>query len=101
MKHCVGPGVVREIDYADICTDLGSRGYRMTSVDEDPKRLVEVYTRLLEERHKIMLAPTADYPDFLRHGKSNLGSIPFFGRCLTKFLGLPTEPMNLGGKSIR
>src|SRR5712672_696582 len=50
----------------------------MTSVDEDPKRLVEMYTRLLEKRDKIILAPTADYPDFLQHGNSNPGTTPFF-----------------------
>jgi hypothetical protein len=50
----------------------------MTSVDEDPKRLVEMYTLLLEERDKIILAPTADYPDFLQHGNVNPGIIPFF-----------------------
>src|SRR4051812_17628069 len=40
----------------------------MASVDEDPKRLVEMYAQLLEERAKIMLVPTAAYPDFLWHG---------------------------------
>ncbi len=73
----------------------------MTSVDEDPKRLVEMYTRLLEERHKIMLAPTAPYPDFLQYGNRNLGSIPFSWTVPDVFLGLPTESMNFGDKSIR
>jgi hypothetical protein len=54
----------------------------MTSVDEDPKRLVEMYTRLLEERYKIMLAPTADYPDFLRHGN------PFFWALHDEVFGI-------------
>jgi hypothetical protein len=49
----------------------------MTSVDEDPKRLVEMYTRFLEERDKILLAPTADYPDFLQGGSYNPISIAF------------------------
>src|SRR5947209_2128900 len=56
----------------------------MTSVDEDPKRLVEMYARLLDERDKIILAPTAEYPDFLPHD-------PFF-------LAVPDEVFGIANR---
>src|SRR3954452_20780520 len=50
----------------------------MASVDEDPKRLVEMYTRLLEERGETTLAPTADYPDFMARYSYPPISIAFY-----------------------
>src|SRR4051794_6718923 len=44
----------------------------MTSVDEDPKRLVEMYAQFVEVRQKFLLANTADYPEFVQQGWFNL-----------------------------
>src|SRR5215208_6716151 len=44
----------------------------VTEVVEDPKRLVEMYAQFVEVRADIKLPPPADYPEFLKHGGSNL-----------------------------
>jgi hypothetical protein len=69
----------------------------MASVYEDPKRLVEMYAQLVEERAKFLLAPTATYPDFLWHGTYP----PIFWEVPDEVSESAGRSMRFGGNSIR